>query len=83
MYKRIMVAVDGSSTSKRTLHEATNFAKDVGGQLCIAYVVDEATYWVRNIVDHLVYGTPLSRGPRSNQQSTRQCCCCGPPCRRN
>jgi nucleotide-binding universal stress UspA family protein len=41
MYKRILVAVDGSDTSDRALQEAINLAKDQEAKLRIAYVVDE------------------------------------------
>lgn len=40
MYKRIMVAVDGSETADRGLREAINLAKDQNAQLAIAHVID-------------------------------------------
>ncbi|MDA8255246.1 MAG: universal stress protein [Betaproteobacteria bacterium] len=43
MYKRIMVAVDGSHTSELALQEAVNLAKDLGAQVRIVHAVDEVT----------------------------------------
>ncbi|WP_353433013.1 universal stress protein [Polynucleobacter sp. MWH-UH23A] len=40
MYKKILVAVDGSDTSKLALKEAMNLAGDCGSILRIVYVVD-------------------------------------------
>jgi nucleotide-binding universal stress UspA family protein len=40
MYKRIMVAVDGSETAERGLKEAINLAKDQKAQLSIVHVID-------------------------------------------
>ncbi|MBK4738602.1 universal stress protein [Noviherbaspirillum pedocola] len=42
MYKRILVAIDGSATSERALKEALKLAKNSGGQLRIVHVVDLA-----------------------------------------
>jgi nucleotide-binding universal stress UspA family protein len=44
MYKRILVAVDGSHTSELALQEAINLAKDANGVLRIVHAVDEATF---------------------------------------
>lgn len=41
MYKRILVPVDGSSTSRRGLQEAITLAGLTGGQLRLLHVVDE------------------------------------------
>lgn len=41
MYKRIMVAVDGSHTSELALHEAINLAKALEGRLRLVHAVDE------------------------------------------
>jgi nucleotide-binding universal stress UspA family protein len=43
MYQRILVAVDGSDTSERALHEALRLAKNQQALLRVAYVVDEAS----------------------------------------
>ncbi len=43
MYQRILVAVDGSDTSERALHEAMLLAKNQQALLRVAYVVDEAS----------------------------------------
>ncbi len=43
MFKRILVAVDGSPTSALALQEAIQLAKEQQAQLRIAHVVDEAT----------------------------------------
>ena len=44
MYKRILVAVDGSDTSQLALQEALNLTKESAGQLRIVHVVDEVTF---------------------------------------
>ena len=41
IYKRILVAVDGSATSKAGLDEAIRLAKDQGATLGLLHVVDE------------------------------------------
>jgi len=41
MYKRILVPLDGSSTSKLGLQEALRFAKGQKASLCLLHVVDE------------------------------------------
>ncbi|AIO30928.1 universal stress family protein [Burkholderia cenocepacia] len=42
MYEKIMVAVDGSASSKQALAEALKLAKAGGAQLSIVYVVDKS-----------------------------------------
>jgi nucleotide-binding universal stress UspA family protein len=52
MYKRILVAVDGSDTSQLALQEAVNLTKESGGQLRIVHVVDDVTFDLyREVVD--------------------------------
>ncbi len=52
MYKRILVAVDGSDMSQLALQEAVNLTKESGGQLRIVHVVDEVTFDLyREVVD--------------------------------
>lgn len=41
MYKKILVAVDGSATSLRGLDEALRLAKGTGGKLLLVHVVNE------------------------------------------
>lgn len=43
MYKRILVAIDDSSTSAKALDEAINLAKALGAALCVAHAADEGT----------------------------------------
>lgn len=43
MYKHILVAVDGSDTSKLALQEAINLVKEQQAQLRIVHVVEEVT----------------------------------------
>lgn len=40
MFKRILVAIDGSSTAEQALHEAVKLAKEMQAQLRIVHVVD-------------------------------------------
>jgi nucleotide-binding universal stress UspA family protein len=40
MYEKILVAIDGSETSKRALAEALRMAQLTGGQLGVAHVID-------------------------------------------
>jgi nucleotide-binding universal stress UspA family protein len=42
VYQRILVAVDGSKTSDRALHEAIRLAKDQGATLRVIHVIDTA-----------------------------------------
>lgn len=44
MYRRILVAVDGSHTSELALREAINLAKALEGQLRIVHAVDEISF---------------------------------------
>ena len=41
MYKRILIAIDGSDTSDRALREAIGLAKDQQAMLRIVYAIDE------------------------------------------
>ena len=41
MYRKILVPVDGSKTSRRGLKEAVRLAKDQGAKLRLVHVVDE------------------------------------------
>lgn len=41
MFKRILVPIDGSSTSNRGLEQAIAMAKDQSARLCVFHVVDE------------------------------------------
>ncbi|WP_028229483.1 universal stress protein [Paraburkholderia ferrariae] len=40
MYERILIAFDGSDTSKRALDEALQLARLTGGQVCVVHVTD-------------------------------------------
>ena len=42
MYTRILVAIDGSTTSQKTLDEAVRIAIALRARLCIAHVIDAA-----------------------------------------
>ena len=44
MYKRILVAVDGSPISNKALTHALQMARDYGGQVLLVHVVDELAY---------------------------------------
>ena len=43
MYKRILVAIDGSDTSERALHEGIALAREHRARLRLVHVVDELT----------------------------------------
>lgn len=44
MYKRILIPVDGSATSKKALTAALQLARDSGGRLRLLHSVDELAY---------------------------------------
>lgn len=44
MYKRILVAVDGSPTSNKALAAAIGMAQALGGRLRLVHVIEEAAY---------------------------------------
>ena len=44
MYQRILVPIDGSSTSGRGLDEAIQLARLTGGRLRLAHVIDELSF---------------------------------------
>ena len=44
VFKRILVPVDGSDTSKKALVVALELASDSSGQVCLLHVVDELAY---------------------------------------
>lgn len=44
MYKRILVAVDGSPTSSKALATAIGLAQALGGRLRLVHVIEEAAY---------------------------------------
>lgn len=41
MFRRILVPIDGSSTSNRGLEEAIGLAKDQKAKICLLHVIDE------------------------------------------
>jgi nucleotide-binding universal stress UspA family protein len=41
MFRRILVPIDGSSTSNRGLEEAIGLAKDQKARICLLHVIDE------------------------------------------
>ena len=45
MYHRILVAVDGSSTSRRALHEGLKLAADGHARLLLVHVLDESAIY--------------------------------------
>ncbi|HSH91837.1 MAG TPA: universal stress protein [Ramlibacter sp.] len=44
MYKRILVPVDGSSTSNKALTAALQLAREVGAQVRVLHAIDELAY---------------------------------------
>jgi len=52
MFKRILVAVDGSESSRLALHEAANLARELQARLRIVHVVDEVkVHWEMEFAD--------------------------------
>lgn len=45
MYKKILIAVDGSETSKKALDAALQMAKESGGRVQLIHVVNELSYF--------------------------------------
>ncbi len=54
MYKRILVAADGSATSDKALAEAINLANDQHAQLKIVYTIDDASIYTAADVPNAV-----------------------------
>jgi nucleotide-binding universal stress UspA family protein len=44
MYKRILVAIDGSDTANKALAAAVHLAKEVKGQVRLVHVIEELAY---------------------------------------
>lgn len=42
MFKKVMVAIDGSETSQEALKEAHNIASSYHGELCVVHVINES-----------------------------------------
>ena len=55
MYKRIIVSVDGSSTSKRALREAVTLAKDWKSVLRVVHVIDLVAFYAEAPYDLTEY----------------------------
>ena len=55
MFKRIIVAVDGSTTSTRALRAAIALAREHQAKLCIAHVVDLVALFVESPYDSSEY----------------------------
>jgi nucleotide-binding universal stress UspA family protein len=58
MYQRILVAIDGSTTSLRGLDEAIRLARVTGGTLLLVHIVDELKY-VTGFETFAAYGSDL------------------------
>lgn len=61
MYKRIIVAVDGSGVSKRALREAVKLAKETGSALRIVHVIDVVALNVETLHDLANYETSMRK----------------------
>lgn len=61
LFKRIVVAIDGSSTSKLALREAIKFAKDQQSDLRIVFVVDVVTLAAESPYDLTEYEDSVRR----------------------
>ena len=56
MYKKILVAVDGSDTSKKALDAALQMARESGGKVQLLHVVNELGYFS----GHDAYGAQIT-----------------------
>ena len=66
MYKKILVAVDGSPVSEAALRAAFDLAKTMGATLRIAHAVDEATLnWDAEYVDPAEIWNAMAQSGRS------------------
>jgi nucleotide-binding universal stress UspA family protein len=70
MYKKILVAVDGSATSLRGLDEAIKVAKGTGGQLLLVHVVNELVLAVDAVPS--VYYEPIFQALRESGAKVRK-----------
>lgn len=64
MYKRILVPVDGSSTSKRGLTEALRLARAGKARLCLLHVVEE--FFVTQAGEAIVYAEDIFSAMRAS-----------------
>lgn len=63
MYRRILVAVDGSPTSERALEEAMGLARALDGRLRLVHAVDEVTWtWEGEWVNPRELWDAMARG---------------------
>jgi nucleotide-binding universal stress UspA family protein len=65
LYARILVAVDGSETSKRALREAVALVKDQRASLRVLHVIDVNAYGAE-------LGVPIDQWRRSARESGQQ-----------
>ncbi len=56
MFRRILVPVDGSSTSNRGLDEAIGLARDQKAKICLLHVLDDLA--MAGIADTMTYVPP-------------------------
>jgi nucleotide-binding universal stress UspA family protein len=71
MYKRILVAIDGSVTSDLALREATGLAKDQNATLRLVHVVDVTppAYMTSEIASPLALQFPLAEYQKAMQET--------------
>ena len=72
MYKKVMVATDGSETAQKALEEAENIANSYNASLCIVYCVlgdDEKDM----AAGKSPFGFPLSVRSASSTQALPHC----------
>jgi nucleotide-binding universal stress UspA family protein len=72
MYKKILVAVDGSTASLRGLDEAIKVAKGTGGQLMLLHVVNElvmASDYVPSVYFEPIYQSLRESGAKVLEQA--------------
>jgi nucleotide-binding universal stress UspA family protein len=75
MYKQILIALDGSSTSERVLNEAVKMARLTGGKIQAVYVVDKTPLFsYAGYYDPIALVDALRKDGRTTLQKAEAAC---------